>query len=355
MAYKYKEIYESIKKDIEDGVLSQGDKVPSEQALAKELGISFLTVRKALNLLDKEGLIVRRVGLGSFVANKKKSTTTNPAIGKFGIGVLMLPDPGIFTLSMIEALDNVAVDKKLFINVRPIRKFNSTALKAVTQLKRSGCVAIVIPHFSEYDGNQLKEFIEKSELPVTMPEPFTGLENNCFYRSGFSGHLDFSILNIAFNCLKSKGIRHIAYLGPKQGVAAPADRRIKAYELVVERFGYKPILGLVGNSYEEVDHIVNSWAENYKKIGVITFDDNYAFRLLTALHKFSYSIPNQFAVIGANNSPESLTSDPALTSIALPYKDIALGLIDHALAMSRGGKKQLETVGAPKLVIRDSV
>lgn len=58
--------YEAIKKSIMDNQLQQGDFI-SENALAKQLGMSRTPVREAIKILDKEGLLEIRNGVGVFV------------------------------------------------------------------------------------------------------------------------------------------------------------------------------------------------------------------------------------------------------------------------------------------------
>jgi GntR family transcriptional regulator len=50
------------------GVWRAGDCLPSEQALARELGVSQGTVRKVLDALTAEKLLARRQGKGTFIA-----------------------------------------------------------------------------------------------------------------------------------------------------------------------------------------------------------------------------------------------------------------------------------------------
>ena len=64
----YEQLVNKIESQIADGILQQGDKLPSENALAKENNISRVTVRQALKLLSEMGLIETRKGIGSFVA-----------------------------------------------------------------------------------------------------------------------------------------------------------------------------------------------------------------------------------------------------------------------------------------------
>lgn len=65
-------LYEQIKKQITEqivnGRLLPEDPLPSIRALAKELEISVITVKKAYDDLETEGFIVTRQGKGSVVA-----------------------------------------------------------------------------------------------------------------------------------------------------------------------------------------------------------------------------------------------------------------------------------------------
>jgi GntR family transcriptional regulator len=51
--------------------LDVGEAIPSERQLTRELGVSRLTVRAALDDLVREGLLVRRHGSGTFVSEPK--------------------------------------------------------------------------------------------------------------------------------------------------------------------------------------------------------------------------------------------------------------------------------------------
>lgn len=54
---------------IVEGGFSQGVKLPPERLLTDELGMTRATLRKALDVLERDGLIWRHVGKGTFVAD----------------------------------------------------------------------------------------------------------------------------------------------------------------------------------------------------------------------------------------------------------------------------------------------
>lgn len=74
---------------IMDSELSGGSRLPPERKLTDELGMSRATIRKALDTLEREGLIWRHVGKGTFVA--EKVTRRPPANAAVELGRQLTP------------------------------------------------------------------------------------------------------------------------------------------------------------------------------------------------------------------------------------------------------------------------
>jgi len=62
------EVKEAVWNRITKGDLRPGEQLPAEERLAGELGVSRGSVRAALALLEREGLVERRHGIGTFVS-----------------------------------------------------------------------------------------------------------------------------------------------------------------------------------------------------------------------------------------------------------------------------------------------
>ena len=69
----YEQLMDQIKTGIVEGTLQENDALPSVRALAKELRISALTVKKAYDALEAEGFIVTVHGKGSYIAGTDRS------------------------------------------------------------------------------------------------------------------------------------------------------------------------------------------------------------------------------------------------------------------------------------------
>ena len=64
---------DTLKQLLADGVYVPGDWLPPEDVLAEQLGISRSTLREAVSNLETEGLVVRRQGMGTYVARRPEA------------------------------------------------------------------------------------------------------------------------------------------------------------------------------------------------------------------------------------------------------------------------------------------
>ncbi|TCP53266.1 GntR family transcriptional regulator [Tamaricihabitans halophyticus] len=67
----YYQIAQSLERDIESGQIPAGARLENEIALAERLGMSRPTVRRAIEYLVNRGMLVRKRGVGTQVANPK--------------------------------------------------------------------------------------------------------------------------------------------------------------------------------------------------------------------------------------------------------------------------------------------
>src|SRR6478672_13338728 len=67
----YQRIQFAIRKRIDAGQLRPGDPVTSERDLAKLHQVSLMTARHALATLEREGIVERRRGVGTFVSSPR--------------------------------------------------------------------------------------------------------------------------------------------------------------------------------------------------------------------------------------------------------------------------------------------
>jgi len=63
----FRQLYVTLRNELTNGTFSKGEALPTEPELAQQYGISRVTVRRALDMLQQENFIERRRGAGTFV------------------------------------------------------------------------------------------------------------------------------------------------------------------------------------------------------------------------------------------------------------------------------------------------
>lgn len=68
---KYQQVVKWIQQNIEQGHLSPGDRLESENEIGNRFGVSRQTVRHALGILERDGVIESRQGSGNYIREKE--------------------------------------------------------------------------------------------------------------------------------------------------------------------------------------------------------------------------------------------------------------------------------------------
>ena len=72
----YRQLVDQVRRLVAGGQLAPGDSMPSVREIAQALTLNPMTVSKAYGLLEMEGVLVRRRGLGMVVADRPQSSSS---------------------------------------------------------------------------------------------------------------------------------------------------------------------------------------------------------------------------------------------------------------------------------------
>lgn len=76
----YYQLFDILSQQIKKGEYRPGDMLPTENELVNQYKVSRITVRRAMDLLDSEGLITRKRGYGTIVKPPKMDQTINKVV-----------------------------------------------------------------------------------------------------------------------------------------------------------------------------------------------------------------------------------------------------------------------------------
>lgn len=77
---RYVSIADDLQKQIESGVVGDGDRLPSQHEMAKQYGVSLTTLRSAVDLLEQRGLVRSAHGLGTFAKYSEPSASSSQVL-----------------------------------------------------------------------------------------------------------------------------------------------------------------------------------------------------------------------------------------------------------------------------------
>jgi GntR family transcriptional regulator len=131
----YKQLKNKILDEIESGKLRHGDKLPSERELAEQYQISRMTARHTLSILEREGVVERRVGAGTFINNNKiqMDFVTFNSFTKNMLSKGLIPSTQILSIRKLEASPSLAQKLKrtpgeMMIAIQRLRSVNETPI-----------------------------------------------------------------------------------------------------------------------------------------------------------------------------------------------------------------------------------
>lgn len=149
---RYYQLYTSLRRRIREGEFQPGDALPSERQLVEDYGVSRITVVKALDILDQEGLIERQHGRGNFVTQPK------------------------------DKLEASQRTKIAFLVPHVLDSFIMAILNGVMSLAHQNQVYVqVVSAFGADDEETIIEDLIANDVSGILAYPFTGFNNAAVY------------------------------------------------------------------------------------------------------------------------------------------------------------------------------
>ena len=335
--------------------LPTGAKLPAERDLAIEYECNFLTVRKALKQLVDDGLIVRRIGSGTFITHKEtqnEKSGLGPRANR--VGLLVYAKGNAYAFGVVQAIAHVSLKESIELRSCWVRDFADDGLMQAEMLAREGCVALTLPWFPHMMTEEVRSFVHRCPIPVSLPMLIPGLEQNCFTKKSDFGRALLSGTEGLGRYFMHLGHSRIAFLGPDAPDDLVLQQKLGAYSCFASRENLSPLFGLVRQGSQAMDQLAQRWKSFQGDLAIISYDDEHALRFMTSMHKLGLSAPTDFRIVGYNNIDASHYSDPPLSTVAQNFEHIGQGLLKSALALSRGEGGQFEETSVLKFIVRQT-
>lgn len=348
----YRQIHEALRHAILTGAIPPGSALPSQQEYSDELGVNHITFRKAMSMLDAEGLIRRKRRVGTFVTEPKQWSPEKPLQR---IGIVLWGSPsrfvqGYYASALVECIQVEARAQGLEVALLEVNPDEDSLTRTVEERGVSGVVCeAAVKHAA-------RDQLARLQLPVVALEYAVAHPNVDTIRIDSTPGA-----YAATQALLKAGHREIGYVvGLLQDPDRPFPNRWKMPQDAPQRLaGYRQALEDAGLTYrkdrvyeipidvEPAQRLIARLKHNDKLPGALcAFDDKVAQYLLEACQAENLEVPTDLSVTGFGNFTAK-ARDEELATVVVDWPGMARMAVQRLYErMNLGGMAGLHlTVG----------
>lgn len=324
----YMIILEDLKEKIRSGEYSPDQQLPTEVELAEKSGVSRITSKRALIELEREGLIYRKRGSGSYVKRQEGSTgadmgvvNSNPIIS------MILPYMATSEMDYIKGASDYLDSKGYYLSIHNSNWSKEKEKELLIQVPKNGPSGIILYPISTISNIDLINAIYWNDYPiVTIDQYFEGLPITSIVSDNFEGGymsakklIDLGHERIAFVSSISIEFRSSVRDRYQGYCKALKDHKIAIdLDIVVTDF-YRDVDELNSKTFYKamITNLLQS-----RVTAVQVEHDHLAVDLLKNALEMGIQVPGQLSIVGFDDHMISQHVEVPLTTVAQEYNEI---------------------------------
>ncbi|KRE70729.1 GntR family transcriptional regulator [Paenibacillus sp. Soil750] len=363
----YERIYETLREEILQRKYNIGDRVPSEKELADDYNVSRITSKKALEMLAEVGLIVRKPGKGSFVADESEPSAealSSEDRAKHNLIGLVITDFGnTFGTEMIYGMERASADNDSFLVLRRSFGLPENEEKAIRSFLELGVDGIIVfPAQGEfYNAEILKLVIQQFPL-VLVDRHLKGVAAASISTDNISA------ARTGTDYLLDLGHKQICLLTPPPMDTTAIEDRIEGFVrahaergvLVDRSLWLDEITSTLPNSFhqpninQDIEMIKTLLRSNPHITALFAMEYNIALLAKAAVEQMELQIPGDISILCFDSPPTTLGSGYRFTHMIQNEDEIGKLAVENVLKLKRGEKVSNRTTLDAKLIIGES-
>lgn len=310
---KYEYVMQQLKERLENGTYKEGGRLPTENELAGEFGVSRHTVRQALGKLEYENLIESIRGSGTFAKRKLpvQNATMRVAV------IIRYIDDYIYP-AILKGIQRELARRNYTMLLYATDNHVDRERKNLSDCLEQQVDGILVEGTKSARPNpniDIYRKLQKQEMPlVFMDTWYDGMQEPvCVGMDDYQGALQLT------RYLQEKGRRHIAAFFKED--TKTGHVRYKAYidqEIAAGKNIEDDAVTWYNteNSQTVISDSVIEKLRNYD--AVICYNDVLAYRLVTKALEHGIRVPEELAVVSFDNSVQSEAAPVKITSMEHP-------------------------------------
>lgn len=338
-----------LRNKIHDGQYVVGERLANERELAEQFDVSRGTIRHALLILERERLISRQQGRGTFVADPAYAPMSGTDIPLIGA---MVYEKEFYFGAILQAATAQAANRG-YVLATGSNSTEAEEKQHVEAFLSNGVRGVILAPTHQYSHEAHTRFLENN-VPVVLldtlipnrDEDFVSLDN----RKG---------THLATMHLVELGHKRIGYVGNNIAYDLPCRP---------ERLGgFNDACSEADITVSESNRIAVDESDCIQKIrkmlsqpkrptAVVTYSDVCAIRVISVAREIGLRVPEDLSVVGFDNTTLARNYDIPITSIHPEFR--AIGLLAANILLDKinqtDPRPTFKVLVTPRLVVRES-
>jgi DNA-binding LacI/PurR family transcriptional regulator len=353
----HRSIYQELVREVKQGVYRPGERMPSEAALCERFGASRITVAKAVQALQREGLVTRRAGSGTYVEPPRAAGNH-----QFGLLIPQLGSTEIFEPICQGIMRAPLAKSNVLLWGHVPAETEAEGLGALAEQlcrqfidqKVSGVFFAPLEYTEDREtaNRRIVEMLAKAKIPVVLldrsVESFPKRSNLDLV--GINNHrASYTVTSH----LWQQGARRIAFVARERSASTIVER-IAGYQFAMYEHqlqaGSRVLLGDVNDPA-----FVRRLLKDESPDGIVCGNDLTAAQLMRSLLDLGAQIPEKIRMASFDDVSYSQYLPVPLTTIHQDCSEIGRAALSLMLARLREPHRKPWDVRVPfELVVRQS-
>lgn len=350
--------YQIIADDIRSKIITKeflvGSVIPPEVQLQEDYQVSRHTVRQAISVLVNEGYLRKEKGSGTYVENALQDNYKKlPNSNVIGVITTYLSDY-IFP-SIIRGIEKELRDNGYSLLLASTNNDISQERRCLEQMLEQQVAGLIVePTKSNQYNSNLDYYlaIKEQNVPIVMINTaYEELSLPVVCVDDVKGGL------VATNHLIEQGHENLALITKIDDLQGKYRMKgfIKAHENAKIKFHSENIFTYSTETVEDVLKELLLFLEKNREItGIVCYNDEVAYKLIQNLIENNFRIPDDFSIVGNDDSVISTAKEIQLTTLSHPKEQLGV-MAAKSIISALHGKDIQDQVFEPMLVVRDSV
>jgi GntR family transcriptional regulator, arabinose operon transcriptional repressor len=338
-----------LRERIREGKYKLGSRLADERLLSEQFGVSRRTIREALNLLERDRLIIRQQGRGTFVADP---AFTAPVPGQAALIAMMVYEREYFFEKVIQG-GSFQAAKQGYTLATGSNGTREEETEHVHAFSRNGILGVILAPRGR-DSKENYEYLIGQGMPVVLldtllpevEEDFVAVDNA---RGIFN----------AVRHLVDLGHRRIGYVGHNGVIDAPCrSERVRGYLEACREFELptRPEWFMELDMIEDISLLIRALRAENLPSAFVTYNDTWAIRIIKAAREAGLRVPEDLSVVGFDDSALASGFEIPLTSVSSEQRETGIAAVNLLVDKIQNPRPRpkINYRVVPRLIIRNS-